>query len=878
MQDSLSRTRFLAALAGTLAGTWALAAPKSIDLPSAQAYPESLSSAQDGTLYVGNLAEGGIWRIRPNGKPESWIKPGAFGSASILGVLVDEPSNSLWVCSDDLSAMGLKIPGAGPGSALIGFDLKTGAGKVRAQFAGEHNFCNDIAIAADGSAYVTNSDTPQILRLPPGGKKLEVWFTEPSLAPATHDGTGIDGIAFGGDGNLYINTFDAGELYRVDVKDGKAGKLTKLKPSRKLAGTDGMRPTGPATFLLIEGNAGKVDAITVKGDDVSVTTLHDGYVTPTGVTPVGNTAWVTEGQLDFLFEPKLKGQKPRLPFRVYAVPMMGNAMAMSGPSSEASVCKGDNGGLSLSPGFCATIFADNVGHARHMAVSDAGVVYVNTWSGDYFDNDKVPDGGFLLALQDTQHSGQADVIKRFGDGVAEKSAGGTGIRLYKNYLYAEENDKIIRYAMKPGEIVPTGKAQVVISGMPITGDHPMHPFIIDHESNLFVDLGSETNACEEKNRVPLSPGHQPCTEKETRGGIWRYDANKLDQHFSAAERYASGIRNGEGMAIDKDGRLFVTQHGRDQLLQDWPKLYSPQRGPLLPAEEVMELKEGADYGWPECYFDGFQKKLVLAPEYGGDGGKTVGLCADRTAPVAFYPAHFAPNALLIDLNSHLPAVYREGAFIAFHGSWNRTPIAQDGYNVVFQPMKAGKVSGPYIVFADGFAGASKEPGRAAFRPAGLAAGPDGSLYVADDMHGRIWRITYQGAGPAKLAAAPPIAAAEPAATAGGQSSSLTPPSGVTAEQLALGEKIYLGKARNGTCAGCHGSDGKGSAVGADLTAGKWIWSDGSLPALTKTISQGVTSPKSHMGAMPPNGGTQLSASDLKAVSAYVWAIGHPAHN
>jgi DNA-binding beta-propeller fold protein YncE len=151
MHHSISRTRILALLAGTFASTWALAAPKTIDLPSAQAYPESLSSTPDGTLYVGNLAEGGIWRIRPNGKPESWIKPGAFGSASILGVLVDQASNSLWVCSDDLSSMGLKIPGAGPGSALIGFDLKTGAGKVRAQFAGEHNFCNDIAIGSDGT-------------------------------------------------------------------------------------------------------------------------------------------------------------------------------------------------------------------------------------------------------------------------------------------------------------------------------------------------------------------------------------------------------------------------------------------------------------------------------------------------------------------------------------------------------------------------------------------------------------------------------------------------------------------------------------------------------------------------------------------------------
>ncbi len=871
MKDSISRIRILGLLAGTLAGTGALAAPRFIDLPSAQAYAESLSSSSDGTLYVGNLAEGGVWRIRPDGKPESWIKPGAFDSASILGVLVDEPSDTLWVCSDDLSGMGLKIAGAGPGSALLGFDLKTGAGKLRAPFPGEHNFCNDIAIGSDGSAYVSNSDTPQILRLPPGGKKLEVWFTEPLLAPATHDGTGIDGMAFGGDGNLYINTFDAGDLYRVDVKDGKAGKLTKLKPSRKLQLTDGLRPIGPSTFLLIEG-AGRLDTMTVKGDEVSITTLHDGYVTPTGVTPVGNTAWVSEGQLDFIFDPKFKDKKPRLPFRVYAVAIPSTDTASAG--SEASVCKGDNGGLSLSPGFCATLFADNIGHARHMAVSDAGVVYVNTWSGEYFDNDKVPDGGFLVALQDTQHAGQANVIKRFGEGVAQGSAGGTGIRLYKNYLYAEENDKIIRFALKPGEIVPGGKAEVVISQMPITGDHPMHPFIIDRDGNLFVDLGSETNACEEKNRVPLSPGHQPCTEKQTRGGIWRYDANKLDQHFSPAERYASGIRNGEGMAIDKDGRLFVTQHGRDQLLQDWPKLYSVQRGPLLPAEEVMELKQGADYGWPECYFDGFQKKLVLAPEYGGDGGKTVGLCADRTAPVAFFPAHFAPNALLIDSNSHFPAVYREGAFIAFHGSWNRTPIAQDGYNVVFQPMKAGKVSAPYIVFADGFAGASKEPGRAAFRPAGLAAGPDGSLYVADDMHGRIWRITYQGTGPAKLAGAPPIPAA--ALSAGYQAGALTPPTGVTAEQLALGEKIFLGKARNGTCAGCHGSDGKGSGVGADLTAGKWIWGDGSLASLTHIISAGVAAPKEHMGAMPPNGGAQLSQADLKAVSAYVWAIGHPA--
>jgi glucose/arabinose dehydrogenase len=541
-----------------------------------------------------------------------------------------------------------------------------------------------------------------------------------------------------------------------------------------------------------------------------------------------------------------------------------------------SACAGGNGGLTLSPGFCASVFADNLGHVRHMDVSDAGVVYVNTWSGEYFDNDKVPDGGFLIALEDTQHVGHADVIKRFGDGVPQGSAGGTGIRLYKNFLYAEENDRIIRYELQPGDIVPTGTPQVVVSNMPTTGDHPMHPFIIDRDGNLFVDLGSATNACEERNRVPLSPGLNPCNEKETRGGIWRYDANQLDQHFSPAQRYAFGIRNGEGMAIDDAGRLFVTQHGRDQLLQDWSRLYTNTRGPLLPAEELLELNAGADYGWPECYFDGFQKKLVLAPEYGGDGGKTVGLCKDRTAPVAAFPAHWAPNALLIDSNGHFPAAYRHGAFIAFHGSWNRTPAPQGGYNVVFQPLIAGKVSAHYIVFADGFAGAYREPGRAAFRPTGLAAGPDGSLYISDDTHGRIWRVTYQGAGPATLAAAPaaPVSV-DPAA---GTPVGLAPPPGVSLAQLAWGDKIYHGKARGGACAGCHGSDGKGSDVGADLTAGKWLWGDGSLASLTKTIAEGVASPKQHMGAMPPMGGSPLSPSDLQAVSAYVWAIGHATHD
>jgi len=562
--------------------------------------------------------------------------------------------------------------------------------------------------------------------------------------------------------------------------------------------------------------------------------------------------------------------------------------AMAAPAAQAgapaaAACRGGNGGITLAPGFCATIFADKIGHARHLVVAPNGVVYVNTWSGRYYKNDTPPAGGFLVALQDTQGRGHAGLIKRFGDSQAEGSAGGTGIAFYNDSVYAEVNDRIVRYPLAQGQIVPTSKPTVIVSGLPLTGDHPMHPFIIDTRGNLFVDLGSATNACQQQNRIAKSPGIQPCKEKETRAGTWKYDANKTDQKFSPAERYASGIRNGEGFAIDDAGRLFVTQHGRDQLSENWSNLYKPADGPELPAEEVVQLAQDRDYGWPECYFDGAQKKLVLAPEYGGDGGNSVGLCATRTPPAAFFPAHWAPNDLLIVTSDKFPAAYRGGAFIAFHGSWNRAPAPQGGYNVVFQPMTDGKTSQHFVVFADGFAGADKEPGRAAHRPSGLAMGPDGALFISDDQRGRIWRVTYEGTGAAQVAEAPaPQTGASASSTelppegmhpdANRATAALHAPPGVSKDQLALGERIFHGEAGGGSCSGCHGSDGKGSTVGADLTSGAWLWGDGTLPSITQTITQGVMKPKQASGVMPPMGGATLSPSDVQAVAAYVWAI------
>jgi glucose/arabinose dehydrogenase/mono/diheme cytochrome c family protein len=549
-------------------------------------------------------------------------------------------------------------------------------------------------------------------------------------------------------------------------------------------------------------------------------------------------------------------------------------------AAEPVQCEGGNGGLSLPPGFCATVFADHLGHARHLAVAKDGTVYVNTWSGEYYTYghvDKLPPGGFLVALRDTSGTGHADLIKRFGEGVAQGSAGGTGIALYNNSVYAEMNDRIVKYALLPGALVPSDKPETVVSGLPLGGDHPMHPFVIDSKGSLFVDIGTATNACDLENRMPNTTGRDPCTELQTRGGIWRYDANKVDQKFSPAERYATGIRNGEGMDFDTAGELFVTQHGRDQLLENYPKLYDQKTGHELPAEEVVRLDQDGDYGWPKCYFDGLQQKLVLAPEYGGDGGHTVGVCAEKRGPAFFFPAHWAPNDLVIYKATQFPTAYHGGAFIAFHGSWNRAPAPQGGYSVVFQPLSSGRPSGQYIVFADGFAGNYREPGRAAARPGGLAVGPDGSLYVAEDVHGKIWRLTYTGPAHAALQGAP-----APAVVAdqghGVEVNSLPLPVGASREQMLLGSRIFWGEASGGTCSGCHGSDGKGSTVGPNLTGGQWLWGDGSWQAIAATIDKGVVSPKHADGAMPPRGGAPLSDADVKAVAAFVWGISHsPQH-
>jgi len=279
--------------------------PVPVAIPD-RSFPESLTSTRDGTFYVGSLNLGGVVKVAPGGKAERFIQPGANDSRSVLGVLADETSGTLYVCSNDMTGIGVAGPSEVKGAWLKTFDLASGAPKGSFALPDPRSMCNDIAVGSDGTAYVADSFTPNVLSLKPGGTALEVFATDPLLAPAA-GGVGLDGIAFGADGNLYVTHFIPAALFRIAVKDGKAGAVTALKPSRALDRADGMRAFGDG-FLLVEG-AGTLDKVTVKGDEAQIETLAEGFAEPVGVTVVGSTGWVAEGKSSFLFGAN-KGKEP----------------------------------------------------------------------------------------------------------------------------------------------------------------------------------------------------------------------------------------------------------------------------------------------------------------------------------------------------------------------------------------------------------------------------------------------------------------------------------------------------------------------------------------------------------------------------------------
>ena len=414
---------------------------------------------------------------------------------------------------------------------------------------------------------------------------------------------------------------------------------------------------------------------------------------------------------------------------------------------ERIECDAQNGGITLPPGFCAVVVADVVvdgrpAALRHLVVTPSGDIFVAVNSP----RNRQPSTG-IIALRDRTGDGRADEERRFSPGL-----GGSGIDWGLGLLYFGANDRVVRYRLPAGHLEPVGDPEVVVAGLPNTGDHISKTVVLANQRTLFVNIGSESNACQVLNRQAQSPGVFPCPELPVRAGVWEFDATGTNQTQADGQRYATGLRNMVALAVNpRDGALYGVQHGRDMLFENWPQFYTQAEDAVLPSEEFIRISRGSDNGWPYCYHDAvFENKKVLAPEYGGDGSVVTGPqgidCSQYIQPLVAFGAHWAPNGMHFYEGNQFPDRYRHGAFVAFHGGFDRAPFPNEGYQVAFVPFdKKGGASGTWETFADGFAGSTGPlPATAKHRPVGVTEGPDGSLYVSDDRGGRIWRIVYTG--------------------------------------------------------------------------------------------------------------------------------------
>jgi glucose/arabinose dehydrogenase len=416
----------------------------------------------------------------------------------------------------------------------------------------------------------------------------------------------------------------------------------------------------------------------------------------------------------------------------------GWVIAAQAPAKAAApACDADNGGITLPAGFCAAVVSGDrpVPGARHIVVAANGDVIVS-----YNGVGRGSRGG-IKVLRDTNGDGKMDAVgDPFGTGNT------TGIALRNGYLYYATPTEIGRYKFNNGDLKPAAAPEKVVTGFPQQNQHEDKDLAFDERGGVYTNVGLPSNACQSPDRQKNIPGQDPCPQLEEHGGIWKFDENMLNQQFSKAQRYASGLRQPVALAWH-EGHLFAAMNSRDSLDTLWPGKFTAEENANRPLEPLLRIDQGNVFGWPYCFWDAQTKDYVLAPEYGGDG-KQVGRCAQFQKPVAGYPAHYAPVGLMFYTGGQFPAHYRGGAFISFHGSWNRAPLPMAGYNIVFQPFDGANPSGNFEVFADGFKGPRPvmNPTNALARPDGTGEGPDGSLYITDSAKGRIWRVMYKGTG------------------------------------------------------------------------------------------------------------------------------------
>lgn len=400
-------------------------------------------------------------------------------------------------------------------------------------------------------------------------------------------------------------------------------------------------------------------------------------------------------------------------------------VAGTAATAQTPRCDPDNAGLTVPDGFCALVVADSLGRARHLTVASNGDVVVAIPS-------RGAEGGVFL-LRDGSGDGRADVRRRL---VADPTAVDVQLRSAAGtpYLYYATYREIIRVRWRPGTDAVSGAPDTVVRNLPGARQHGIKTFTFGPGNRLYINHGAPSNACQREDRTKGSPGLDPCPLLDTTGGIWVYDADRPGQTGADGRRYATGLRNTVALAVrPADEQLYGVVHGRDQLGTLWD--FSDEANAETPAEEFVRIVEGGDVGWPYCYYDPALEQKVLSPEYGGDG-RSVGRCASVLHPLIGFPAHWAPDGLHFHSGVGVPDRYRGGAFIAFHGSWNRAPLPQQGFKIVFVPFD-GDRPGAWQVFAAGFDAVGS-------RPVDVTEGPDGSLYVSDDGRGRIYRIRASG--------------------------------------------------------------------------------------------------------------------------------------
>lgn len=388
--------------------------------------------------------------------------------------------------------------------------------------------------------------------------------------------------------------------------------------------------------------------------------------------------------------------------------------------------------ITVYKGFTIKPIVNNLGRNRHLATAPNGDVFVKL--------ERLKNGFGIIQLR-RESNGKWLAIDSFGNYT------GTGIVVKNGFLYASSDEAVYRYIIeKDGRVGQKDNPKRIVYGLWSKRQHASKSLAIDNNGYLYVNIGAPSNACQERDRTKGSIGMDPCPILDSAGGIWRFRTDVENQTYQDGFRYATGLRNVVGLDWhSSENALYVMQHGRDMLSTLYPQLYSDSLSAELPGEEMFRIKEGGDYGWPYCYYDPIANKKVLAPEYGGDG-KMAGRCAQTEAPLISFPGHWGPNAMLVYTGKQFPERYRNGVFVAFHGSWNRAPFRQAGYNVAFVPLKNGKPVGNYEIFAEGFTGKEviMSTGEAKYRPCGLAMLPDGSLLISDSREGRIWQVTFTG--------------------------------------------------------------------------------------------------------------------------------------